>query len=62
MFNKATTIVLFLVLVAIFVLLRVFANFGGAAGFAFNIATAIAIIFAASYVWQRSELNANVRR
>lgn len=61
MFNKATTIALFLVLVAIFVLLRVFANFGGAAGFAFNIATAIAIFLAASYVWQRSVLNTRQR-
>lgn len=57
MFNKATTWGLIAALVAVFVLLRVFVNFDGATGVLFNIATAIAIIYAGSYVWQRSELN-----
>lgn len=56
-FTKQATIGLFVALLAIFILLRVYLNFGGAGGFAFNVITFVAIFMGASYVWQRSELN-----
>ncbi len=62
MFSKPVSVALLAALVAVFVLLRVFLNFGGAGGFAFNVATIVAIFLCASYVWQRSELHPNNRR
>lgn len=62
MFSKPATVVLLALLVAVFVLLRIFVNLGGAGGFAFNVATIIAIFLCASYVWQRSELHPTNRR